>query len=283
MTIANDDQARHWNDPATITDWVDGQAAHDAMLAPFIEPLLDAAAVDRRDRVLDVGCGCGATTIAAALRAVNGSAHGVDLSRSMLGCAADDAARQHVDNATFEQGDVQVHPFDEAHFDAVISRFGVMFFADLIHAFTNLHRATRSGGRLAFVCWQPLAANEWLLVPGAALAQTDLPLPDTGGPGAPGMFALADPDHTRHVLRDAGWQQIDTVDHRVPILLGGPGNLDTAVDFLATGSLGRAALAGADPSTAARAISAVRDALAAHLTADGVQLGAAVWLVTARA
>lgn len=280
MSTTNDDQTRHWNDSVTVADWVDGQAAHDATLAPFVDPLLDAARIGADTHVLDVGCGCGATTLAAARRARDGHAHGVDLSRPMLARAADDAAAAGVDNATFEQADAQLHEFDPDRFGAVISRFGVMFFSDPTGAFANIRRAVRPGGRLAFVSWQPLAANEWLLVPGAALAE-HVPLPDTGPVGGPGMFALADPDRIHAMLAGAGWREIDVAAHHTSMLLGGPGGVDTAVDFLANGSLGRTALANADVATASRAIDAVRHALASHLTGDGVRLGAAVWLVTA--
>ena len=279
MTTANDEQERHWNDDVTVADWVNGQAAHDATLAPFIDPLLDAAHAGGASHVLDIGCGCGATTLAAARRSPDGHAHGVDLSRPMLARAADDAAVSGVDNASFEQADAQIHDFEPDAFDAAISRFGVMFFADPA-AFDNIRRAIRPGGRLAFVSWQPLAANEWLLVPGAALAE-HVPLPDTGHAGGPGMFALAEPDRVRQLLGVAGWHDIDVTAHHTSMLVGGPGDLDTAVEFLAGGSLGRAALANADRAAAGRAVDAVRGALAPHLTAEGVRLGAAVWLVTA--
>jgi SAM-dependent methyltransferase len=279
MTIANHEQARHWNSDEA-SHWVTHQAAHDRMLAPFTDMLLGAAALSPGDRVADIGCGCGATTRAAAQTVTPGPALGVDLSGPMLARARADAQAAGLENATFEQADAQVHPFGDASFDAVISRFGIMFFADPVAAFANLRRATRPGGRLAFICWQDFTANEWLLVPGAALAR-HVTLPDLAPPGAAGMLAFADPGRVRAVLTGAGWRDIDVAPRHTSILVGGGGTLDDAVEFLRKGSMGRAMLAGASAGTAARALHAVRDALAQHLTRDGVSLGAAVWCVSA--
>jgi SAM-dependent methyltransferase/DNA-binding transcriptional MerR regulator len=280
MTIANHEQAEHWNSDEAA-HWVIHQAAYDRMLAPFVDMVLDAAALGPGDRVLDVGCGCGATTRAAAKAAPSGTAVGVDLSAPMLARARADAEAAGLANARFEQTDAQIHPFEEATFDAVISRFGIMFFTDPVAAFANLRRATRPGGRLAFVCWQDLVANEWLVVPGAAIAQ-HVPLPDGGPSGAAGMMAFADPYRVRSVLTDAGWRDITVAPQQTSMLVGGGGTLDEAIEFLRTGSMGRSLLAGADPETAARAVAAVREALLSHVADDGVRLDAAVWCVSAR-
>jgi hypothetical protein len=125
--------------------------------------------------------------------------------------------------------------------------------------------------------------NEWLLVPGAALAE-HVPLSvTTADPGAPGMFAFADPDHIRDVLSDAGWCDVSASSQHTAMLVGGAGSIDDAVEFLRTGSIGRTLLANAVPDAAARGLDAVRTALAQHFTGDGVELDAAVWLVQATA
>jgi SAM-dependent methyltransferase len=279
MTIANRDQAEHWNDADEAGHWVDQQVRYDTMLAPFIDMILGGAQLSDGDVVLDVGCGCGATTLAAGRAVGAGRTHGVDLSAPMLERARADAARAGLGNVTFEQADAQVHAFGAGAFDRVVSRFGIMFFDDPVAAFGNLRVAARRGGRLAFVCWQPLIENQWLVVPGAALA-TVVPMPDLGQAG-PGMFALADPQQARQVLGAAGWSEVSLADRRTPILVGGTGTLDDAVAFLRTGSLGRTVLKDVDPDTEAKAIDAVRAALLPHSTPDGVRLEAAVWLVTA--
>ena len=282
MNIANQDQAEHWNTGDDLKHWVNDRARFDGMLAPFTDLILEGAQLTSTDHVLDVGCGCGATTLAAARIASRGSAVGVDLSAPMLEVARDDADRAGPGNATFEQADVQVHPFEDGAFDVVISRFGVMFFADPIGAFTNLRRATRPDGRLSFVCWQPLMANEWMTVPSAAMAE-HVAFPEPPAPGAVGMFALADAERPAQILDEARWKDISVASRQLSILVGGPGTVDTAVNFLRSGALCRNVLASVDAETEARALEAVRAALAPFAVDDGVRLGSAVWLVTALA
>jgi SAM-dependent methyltransferase len=278
----NREQAEHWNRGDEVGHWISQQDAYDRMFAPFAEMIIDAAAIRPGERVLDIGCGCGATTLAVARFLGAGESVGIDLSGPMLERARADATAAGQTNARFLQADAQVAEFGGESFDAVISRFGIMFFADPIRAFANIRSATRNRGRLAFVCWQPLIENEWLLVPGGAIAQ-HVPLPDLGSPNAPGMFAFADPDRIRGILTDAGWHDINVTSRHTPLLVGGGGTVDDAVEFLRTGSIGRTVLAGADAATTERAIREVGDALSAHFTADGVQLDAAVWLVQASA
>lgn len=277
MDIANTAQAEHWNSGEDLAYWLDNQARVDRMLEPFTALILQAAGLRPGSRVLDVGCGWGATTLAAARLIAPGHAVGIDLSRPMLGRARAGAEAAGLGNAVFEQGDAQVHPLGPAGFDTVISRFGVMFFADPVAAFANIRSATRPAGRLIFVCWQPLAANQWLLVPGAALAgHVPPPAVETGA--GPGMFALADPDRLREILAEAGWEDTEITAEHVPMLIGGGGSVDDAVGFLRTGSMGRTMLAGADADTTERAVASLRDALTRYADTDGVRLGAAVWL-----
>ena len=282
MEIANREQAEHWNSGEDAGHWVTEQARYDGMLATFGEMVLSGADLVTGDSVLDIGCGCGATTLAAASKVAPGEVVGADLSVPMLARAREDAIATGLTNITFVEADAQVHPFHPHSFDAVISRFGVMFFNDPVAAFRNLRSAAKVGGRLSFVCWQPMIANEWLVVAGAALAE-HVPFPDMGPPDAPGMFALADPDRVRHILSQSGWSTIQVEPREAKIPVGGAGTVDDAVDFLRTGSLGRTMLAGVDDETRARAEASVRTALAPFAVGDGVYLGAAVWLVRATA
>jgi SAM-dependent methyltransferase len=227
-----------------------------------------------------VGCGCGTTTLEAARAVAPGTAAGIDLSAPMLDRARRNASRSALANVTFEQGDAQTHTFSSPKFfDAVISRFGVMFFADPAAAFANLRAAARPDGRLTFVCWQPFDANEWLTVPTAALAE-HLPVPDP--PSAPGMFALAEPGRIKSILTGADWHDICMTPEHTKIMVGG-GTIEDAVTHLCTGSMGRAILDGAEPEAQTRAIDALRAALTRHAHGDEVYLDAAVWLVQAKA
>ena len=282
MTIANTAQAEHWNSGEDVAYWVDNQARVDRMLEPFADLILQAAALRPGSHALDVGSGCGATTLAAARLVMPGTAVGIDLSGPMLARARARASEETagLGSTLFLQGDAQVHPFEPARFDTVISRFGTMFFADPVAAFANIRSATRPAGRLVFACWQPLAANEWLLVPGAALAE-HVPPPALETGDGPGMFAFADPDRVRQILGAAGWRDIEITPEQTSILVAGGGSVDDAVAFLRTGSMGRTMLARADAATVDRAVASVRDALTPYADAEGVHLGAAVWLVQA--
>ena len=280
MSIANTAQAEHWNTGDGVAHWVTNQARYDRMHAPFTALILAAAALRPGGTVLDVGCGCGGTTLAAARLVAPGQAVGLDLSGPMLAQARAGAEAAGLANAVFQQGDAQVHELEPDTFGTVISRFGVMFFADPVAAFANIRSATRPGGRLVFVCWQPMAANQWMLVPGAALAE-HLPPPGPGPGDGPGMFAFADPDRLRQILAAAGWTDIGITSEHASILVGGGGSVDDTVEFLRTATQGRTMLAGADAATAARALASLRAALTPFADADGVHLGAAVWLVQA--
>jgi SAM-dependent methyltransferase len=282
MSIANTEQAEHWNTGEGVAHWISNHARYERMHAPFTAMILGAAGLRPGGNVLDVGCGCGGTTLAAARLVAPGQATGLDLSVPMLARARADAEASGLDNVLFVQGDAQVHPLEPGRFDAVLSRFGVMFFADPVAAFANIRSATRPAGELVFVCWQPLDANPWLLVPGAALAE-HVPAGGFGAGDGPGMFAFADPDRIRQILATAGWRDIEITGEHASILVGGGGGVDDAVEFLRTGSIGRTILAGADARTADRAITSVRAALTPYADAEGVRLGAAVWLARATA
>jgi SAM-dependent methyltransferase len=278
--MANEQQTEHWNG-AEANHWVTHQVRYDTMLAPFGDRLLTAAQIAPTDRVFDVGCGCGATTLAAAHRASGGTATGVDLSAVMLDVARRRAHEEGIANASFVAGDAQTYPFPIGVSDVVLSRFGVMFFENPVAAFPNLAGTLTSGGRLAFVCWQDFLSNPFVAVPGLAIAQ-HVELPDLGPSDAPGMFALADPVRIRSLLSDSGLVDVIIEPLAEEILLGGGGTLPEAVEFLREGGMGRAVLAGADQTTQDQALAAVNDALAPYVTADGVRIGTAAWLATAR-
>ncbi len=282
MTTVNHEQTAHWNSEAGGGHWVTHQERHDRMLEPFLTMLLDEAAIRPGERVLDVGCGCGATTRAAAALAAPATVTGLDLSAGMLAQARADAQSAQLSNVSFVQGDAQVHALEPASFDVVISRFGLMFFDDPVAAFSNLRQATKPGGRHAFVCWQPMAANPWLLIPGEALAE-HVPPPEPASPDAPGMFALADPDRLRGILTDAGWSEVTVAPARTSMLVGGGGTVQEAVQWIRAGSMARSMLADADPPTEQRALASVRSALVPYADSEGVHLDAAVWLVRALA
>src|SRR5581483_10322805 len=201
--IVNVEQAANWDGPDGEY-WVAHQARFDRSIQPHHARLMAAAAIAPGERVLDIGCGNGLTSRDAARAAgPEGSVLGADLSGPMLARAEVLAKDEGLANIRYEQADAQVHPFEPGAFDVVISRFGVMFFADPVAAFTNLARAVRPGGRLAMAVWAALADNEWITALRAALAVgRDLPVPP---PGVPSPFGLADTAFATDVLTRAGF------------------------------------------------------------------------------
>ena len=284
--VVNVEQAEAWNGPEG-EHW----AAHGEHAPSDIDvAVLDAAGVGDADRVLDVGCGTGQTTLAAARRARSGHAVGLDLSGPQLARARALAREARLANVTFEQGDAQVHPLPAGGFDVAISRFGVMFFADPVAAFANVGRALAPGGRLAFVCPQAAADQPWFVEPlaglEAALPATGADGDDPGDPGAgaddgdpgPGMFSLADPDRIVAVLTAAGFTDVRPAPLATPMDFGP--TVAAAVGFY-LGSGPVRALLEQRPELAERAPAALEATLRRYLTPDGVRVPATNWLVTA--
>jgi SAM-dependent methyltransferase len=269
-------QATYWNEQAGPT-WAELQAPLDRQLAPLGARAIAALAPKPGERILDVGCGAGAASLELA-RAVGpgGGVTGVDISRPLLEVARGRAAG--LAGVNFLEADAQTHPFEPASFDAVFSRFGVMFFADPPAAFANIRRALKPGGRLAFVCWREPALNPVMtLAMSAALAHVEPPPPPE--PGAPGPFAFADPEHVRRVLSAGGFTDIALTPFEAKI---GSGDLETTVALsLRVGPLG--GLLRENPDKRDVVIEAVREAYRPHQGPDGVKLDSATWIVTARA
>jgi len=280
---ANAQQILYWNETAGPR-WVELQERLDAQLVELGEAALDAAALAPGERVLDVGCGCGASSLAAAERvAPGGQVLGVDVSGPMLARARARAAEAGRSELAFLEADAQTHAFEPGAFHAVVSRFGVMFFDDPEAAFANLRRALAPGGRLAFVCWQALARNDWMAVPMAAVAKhlTGLAPPE---PGAPGPFAFADADRVRGILSSAGLADVAVEPLEGVVSLGGAATAEEAAGFvMEVGPAGRALReAGADEALRRRVHEEAARALAPYAGAAGVAVPYAAWRVTAR-
>ncbi|MEY9966819.1 SAM-dependent methyltransferase [Streptacidiphilus sp. MAP12-16] len=275
--IVNTDQAQAWNGYEG-EHWARNQQRWDTVNEGFNEPLLTAATIAEADRILDVGCGAGRTTRLAAQRAPHGHALGLDLSAPMLERARATARAESIDNVGFEQGDAQVHPLQSAAFDVAISRYGVMFFADPAAAFTNVARALRPGGRVAFICAADPGGNDWVRAIGALRAH--LPVGDFTNSGGPGMFSLADPDRIHAVLTSAGFADVRS--ERLEVQANwGPDAADVA-SFLLNSGPGRYLTSEADQETRVRAREALTDFLRMHEADGQVRLRSTAWLVTAR-
>lgn len=280
-TGPNREQIDYWNDAAG-QKWVALAELLDTQLAALGEAGMDRLGVGPGQSILDVGCGCGATSVELSRRVGSeGEVTGVDISTVMLARAATRPRPEAAGRLAFVNADAQTADLGNATFDAVFSRFGVMFFSDPVAAFANLRRALVPEGRLGFVCWQEVGRNPWVRVPLSAVAPL-VELPPAPEPGAPGPFAFADTARVARILEDAGFGAVGFESLEGDLLVGGGGDLDEAVDFtLQMGPVGRL-LAGADDASLAAAREAVRAALAPHATADGIRMGFAASIVTAR-
>lgn len=276
----NREQIDYWNDTAG-DKWVALGELLDSQLAGLGEAGMDRLGIRTGEAILDVGCGCGATTIELARRVgTAGRVTGLDISTVMLDRAAARPLPPGVGAVDFVNADAQTASLDRETFDAIFSRFGVMFFSDPVAAFTNLRRSLLPQGRLGFVCWQEIGNNAWVRVPLVAVAPV-VELPPPPAPGAPGPFAFADDERVGRILSEAGFRDVAFEGIEGELLVGGAGDLDRAVDFtLQMGPVGRV-LADADTDSLARAREAVHTALGPHATADGVRMGYAATIVTA--
>ena len=266
------DQAAFWNGPGGAA-WLASQERIERGIAWFGEQALAAAAPRPGERVLDIGCGTGGTTAALAA-AVGATGHvlGVDISEPLVAAAR----ARHIANASFERADAATQPFDPASFDLVFSRFGVMFFGDPVAAFTNLRRALKPSGRLIFVCWRTPQENPWGLVPFKAAAPF-LPPVERPGPEDPGQYSFGDRTRVERILKGAGFgaPSFEPLDRPMRLGQDMAETLDNAGKF---GPLARL-FAETSPADVAKAKDAIASALKPYVTADGVQLAGACWLV----
>ncbi len=276
----NADQIAYWNGPGG-QHWTDRQQKQDVLLAPVSDILIDRAGAKPGERIIDVGCGCGATTIALAQKVGSaGHVFGVDISAPMLARARQVApAGLPVD---FVLADATVYPFDPASFDLLVSRFGVMFFAEPALSFANMRKALRPSGRLAFACWREPRDNPWLLAPLQAAYKHVPKLPQLG-PEDPGPFSFAAEQRVHRILGEAGFSAIAMEPCNLSLDVAVGRGLDAAVESaLEIGPASRA-LQGQPSDLRAAAAKSIREALAPFAKGNTVPLAASIWIVTASA
>ena len=271
-------QADYWNDQAG-PKWVEHADALDAMLKPYLDELIKRAKLTASDRVLDIGCGAGALTLAAAEQASH--ATGVDVSEPLL-----DLANRRSDglaSVDFLHADAATLTLKGATpYDVVISRFGVMFFDDPVSAFANIKALTSRPASLIFVCWRAPQFNPWATLPmqvAAPLLREPLPTPD---PTKPGPFAFADRGRLRSILTEAGWPNIEINAVDVDMVLPGDSASEAASFMLKMGPLSTLLeKSGLSPDTV---LTPLTNELSAQRRADGrVACGGSAWVVEASA
>ena len=273
----NSDMLSFWDGQGGHT-WVARQTHTDITLTPVTQALLAFAAPCPGERVLDVGCGCGAPTLEFA-RAVgpSGRVAALDISGPMLAEGEARATAAGIANVDWRQADPATAALDG--FDLLTSAFGVMFFGDPVAAFANMHRAADANARMAIVCWRSLAENPWMEIPMDAVAR-HLPPRPTPIPHAPGMFAFADPERVSEVLMAAGWAppHFEMLDIDLDIAAGR--GLEEAVEQSTQIGAVNSWLRNQPADVVSAAVSSLREALAPHEDRGSVRLSGAMWLIS---
>ncbi len=273
----NADQLAFWNGAGGAT-WVARQAHTDITLAPVSDALVALAAARPGERILDVGCGCGATTLEfARIVGRTGRVAGLDISGPMLAEGRARAETTGVTNVDWIEADAATAKLDR--FDLLVSAFGLMFFGDPIAAFAHMRAAASPGARMAFVCWRSLAENPWIETPMNAVIPLLPPRPKAN-PNAPGMFAFANPQRITEALTAGGWTppRIDKLDLDLDIAAG-RGLEEAVVQSTQIGAV-NSWLRGQPAEVIAAATASIRGALSAHQDGASVRLPGAMWLVS---
>lgn len=271
------EQSKLWNG-ASGRAWVEAQEVLDQMFTPFEALLVDAVTAGSPRVVLDIGCGTGATTLAVTRRlGSKGSCIGVDISEPMTTLAKLRAEREHL-SARFICADAQTYTFEPASVDAIMSRFGVMFFDDPVRAFANLRQAGRDAAQLWFIVWRSAADNPFMTTAERAAAPLLPNLPPRRA-DAPGQFSFGNADRVRGVLEQSGWVRVDIQPIDVECTLP---EKDLRGYLTRLGPVG-VALRDADEGTRARVFETVRAAFDPYVHGDDVRFTASCWMVGARA
>jgi SAM-dependent methyltransferase len=270
-------QANLWNGPSGRA-WVESQAVLDGLFRSFEERLVAEALQASATAVLDVGCGTGATTLAIARGlGTRARCEGIDISSPMI-VTARRRAEEEGTAADFVCADAQVHPFEPAAFDMIVSRFGVMFFEDPVAAFRNLRWAAREGAELRFYAWRSAAENPFMTAAESA-ARPLLPGLPPRRPGAPGQFAFANRERIHDILQKSGWGVIGVEPWDVECAMG-EANLETY--FTRLGPVGLA-LSQCDARTREEVVTQIRPAFDPFVQGEEVRFTAACWAVRAQA
>jgi SAM-dependent methyltransferase len=274
---SNQEQIEFWNGDAGQR-WVAQQERLDAMLEVIGAAALEAAAPTAGEHVLDIGCGCGKTSLALAdAVGAKGRVVGADISEPMLAHAKSRIGGRS--QLSFMQADAATHRFEQS-FDLVFSRFGVMFFADPDAAFANLRKALKPTGRIAFVCWREPRENDWVRVPVGAARDHVPPQPQLG-PEDPGPFSFANPGRVRRILAHGGFDVITMRPFDTQMVFGN--SLDDAVDYLQEFGPVSRLLKEATPPQREAAVNAIREAMKPYAKSSPITMTGATWLVTAKA
>ena len=281
MSEVNKNQKDFWSGKGGDI-WVERQNAMDTMLSPLGEAALNKLNFNEEENVLDIGCGCGHTTLNIAKRiGPSGNVTGLDISEPMLERAKESAVEMSITNTSFKCVDVQTEDLGDQIYSAAFSRFGVMFFEDSIAAFKNINKSLISGGYLSFVCWQSPAVNPWQsLFIQEVKKFLDLPSPP---PRSPGPFAFMESEYVSSILEESKFQDITIEGHEAEVnMFSGRSLSDSVKDYISINPVVTEMLKASSENEIAEIVNSGIEAFSPYYSEKGLIFPSATWLVTAR-
>ena len=261
--------------------WVNKQREMDIMLNPLGDRVIERLDLKSDAKIIDIGCGCGATTLEIAKKITQGEILGVDISEPMLDKATETAKEMSLSNISFEVKDVQVDVMPQNYFDIAFSRFGVMFFEDPFEAFKNIHSSLKEDGLLSFVCWQNASLNPWQSLSIQVIKEfLDLPAP---APKSPGPFAFEDKTYLEDILRESGFKGLEILDNQEDIVMfSGKSIREACEDYLTINPVVTEMLKNSKPQLTEEILEALVIKFSNFHQNDGLLFPSATWIVTAK-
>tara|TARA_B110000003_G_scaffold19735_1_gene19211 strand:- start:306 stop:1151 length:846 start_codon:yes stop_codon:yes gene_type:complete len=261
--------------------WVNKQREMDIMLNPLGDRVIERLDLKSDSKIIDIGCGCGATTLEIAKKITQGEILGVDISEPMLDKATETAKEMSLSNISFEVKDVQVDVMPQNYFDIAFSRFGVMFFEDPFEAFKNIHSSLKEDGLLSFVCWQNASLNPWQSLSIQVIKEfLDLPAP---APKSPGPFAFEDKTYLEEILRESGFKGLEILDNQEDIVMfSGKSIREACEDYLTINPVVTEMLKNSKPELTEEILEALVIKFSNFHQNDGLLFPSATWIVTAK-
>ena len=281
MSEVNKNQKDFWSGKGGDI-WVERQNAMDTMLSPLGEAALNKLNFNEEENVLDIGCGCGHTTLNIAKRiGPSGNVTGLDISEPMLKRAKESTFEMSITNASFKCVDVQTEDLGDQIYSAAFSRFGVMFFEDSIAAFKNINKSLISGGYLSFVCWQSPAVNPWQSLFIQEIKKfLDLPSPP---PRSPGPFAFMESEYVSSILEESKFQDITIEGHEAEVnMFSGRSLSDSVKDYISINPVVTQMLKESSENQIDEIVNSGIEAFSPYYSEKGLIFPSATWLVTAR-
>ena len=261
--------------------WVDKQREMDIMLNPLGERAIQELNLSGEKKILDIGCGCGATTLEIAKAVTQGEVIGVDISEPMLERATKTASDMMLNNTSFQVKDVQVDEMPRSYFDIAFSRFGVMFFEDPFEAFKNINHSLKDNGQLSFVCWQHASLNPWQSLSIQVIKEfLDLPAP---APKSPGPFAFEDKSYINEILTESGFRDIEIKDNQEDIVMfSGKSIREACEDYLTINPVVTEMLKNSPTELREEILEALIGKFSDFHNNEGLLFPSATWIVTAK-